>query len=262
LCLKYSPEIGRAVWWRMNEHDEAPPGRAERLLIRRAVKASLATIGAAAHLETEGWPAAALVTVAASADASPILLLSTLSHHTRNLMADDRAALLIDATEGFGNPQAGPRVTLVGRVRRDDDPALRRRFLARHPAAQVYAGFGDFAVYRMNVERLHSVGGFARAIWIEAKEAMLDPGACAEVATHEEDVLKHLNGDHPDTVALYATKLAGVRGKRFVAVGSDPDGLDIRGGRRLIRVDFSAPHYGLDSLRRAFVKMAQDARSV
>lgn len=243
------------------ETSEVPPGRAARLLIRRAVKASLATLGASAHLETEGWPAAALVTMATTANASPILLLSTLSHHTRNLMADDRAALLIDATDGFGNPQAGPRVTLVGRVRRDDDPVLRRRFLARHPAAQVYAGFGDFAVYRMAVERLHSVGGFARAVWIDAKDAMLDPGACREIATNEDDVLAHLNGEHADTVALYATKLAGARGKRFLAIGADPDGLDIRSGRRLLRIDFATPCYQLESLRRAFVKMAQDARA-
>ncbi len=244
------------------ETSEVPPGRAARLLIRRAVKASLATLGARAHPETEGWPAAALVTMAASADASPIFLLSTLSHHTQNLIADDRAALLIDATEGFANPQVGPRVTLVGRVRQDDDPALRRRFLARHPAAQVYSGFGDFAVYRMTVERLHSVGGFARAMWIEAKDAMLEPAACGEIAAHEEDVLAHLNDDHADTVALYATKLAGARGTKFTAVSADPDGLDIRGGRRLFRVDFSAPHYELESLRRAFVKMAQDARAI
>ena len=235
--------------------------RDARLLIRRTVKGSLATLGAAAHPDTQGWPAAALVTVAAAADASPILLLSTLAHHTRNLLADNRAALLIDATDGFANPQAGPRVTLVGRVARDDNPMLRRRFLARHPAAQLYSGFGDFAVYRMTVERLHSVGGFTRAVWIEATEAMLPAADCAEIAANEEDVLAHLNGEHAGTVALYATQLGGARGKIFKAIGVDPDGIDIRGGRRLYRVNFDEPSYGLDSLRRAFVKMADAARS-
>jgi putative heme iron utilization protein len=241
--------------------DPVSPSRVARLLLRHAVKASLSTLGSAADAPSEGWPAAALVTIATAADASPILLLSTLAHHTRNLLADPRAALLIDATDGFANPQAGPRVTLMGRITRDDDPVLRARFLARHPAARTYADFGDFAFYRMAVERLHYVGGFARALWIEGKEAMLAHEAGAEIAANEGDILAHMNRDHPASVALYATKLAGAKGKKFTAIGIDPDGVDIRGGRRLYRVDFDTPIYDLDSVRRAFVNMAQKARS-
>jgi putative heme iron utilization protein len=78
--------------------DQKALGAEARGLIRRAVKASLATTGSPQDAPTEGWPANALVTVASAPDGSPILLLSMLAHHTRNLLADPRASLLIEAT--------------------------------------------------------------------------------------------------------------------------------------------------------------------
>lgn len=237
-------------------------GAEVRALVRRALKASLATIGAAADPPTTGWPAAALVTVATACDGSPVLLLSTLAHHTRNILADPRAALLVDGTEGIANPQAGPRVTLMGRIAATSDPSLARRFLARHPAARTYAGFGDFAFYKMTVERLHYVGGFARARWLDATAAVLAPDLCADVEQHEQDILAHMNNDHAEALALYGTRLLRARGRRFELVAVDPEGFDLRCGRTLRRLDFAKPVSTLDDVRAAFIELAQQARAV
>ena len=105
------------------------------------------------------WPYASLVLVAVDHDLSPILLLSDLAEHTKAIAADDRVSLLFDGTHGLDQPLTGPRVTLVGRAARTDDARLARRFLARHPDAEMYAGFKDFHFYRVAVERAHLVGG-------------------------------------------------------------------------------------------------------
>lgn len=107
---------------------------AVRRLLRNARKASLATA-----MSNNGAPYASLVTIATDQDGSPILLLSGLADHTRNLATEPRASLLVEETEGLDNPQTGPRATIMGAIHRITDSQERerakRRFLARHPSA-------------------------------------------------------------------------------------------------------------------------------
>jgi putative heme iron utilization protein len=144
-------------------------GAKARALLRQASRASLATL-------LEGSPYASLVLVAEDEDEdfSPILLLSDLAEHAKNLKRDPRAALLIDGTAGFADsgadPLSGPRVTLIGKIGMSAEPRLKARFLAKHKQAALYAGFKDFAIHRMDVERAHLVEGFGRIDWIEARD--------------------------------------------------------------------------------------------
>src|SRR5262245_59866920 len=117
-------------------------GAAARQLVRDLDCAALAT-------SLEDWPYSSLVLSACAHDATPLLLLSRLAQHTQNLLADPRASLLFDGTAGLDDPLTGPRVTVMGRIERSDDPLLRARFVARHPSAALYAGFADFALYRL-----------------------------------------------------------------------------------------------------------------
>src|ERR1700733_1009397 len=144
---------------------EQSPAATARQLIRGLDRATLATsLGS-----SEGqWPYASLVLVAADFDASPLLLISTLAEHTKNLARDARASLLFDGTQGLDDPLTGARVTVLGELRRDPDPVSRlRRFIARHPSAALYAGFKDFALYRLAVIRAHLVAGFGRIHWVD-----------------------------------------------------------------------------------------------
>ena len=106
-----------------------------RALTRRATKGALATM----HSES-GYPYASLITLATDADGTPVFLISTLARHTANLVQDPRASILIDATGALADPLQGARVTLTGTAERTADESVRRRFLARHPEAAVYAG--------------------------------------------------------------------------------------------------------------------------
>jgi heme iron utilization protein len=151
---------------------QAAPAELVRKLLRAADRAALATsLPAAAY---QAWPYASLVLTTADKNGSPILFISDLSEHAKNIAADNRVSLLIDGTAGLKDPLTGPRVSILGRAVRADLPELKARFLARHPGAKIYAGFADFHVYRLEVTRVHFVAGFGRIHWIEAAEIIGD----------------------------------------------------------------------------------------
>ncbi len=141
-----------------------------RDLLVRAPRATLATL-------TAGAPYASLVLVADDGAGAPLLLLSDLAEHTRNLKRDPRASVLVWAAAG--DPLAAARATFLGEVVPVTDGAMRERFLRRHPTAATYASFKDFAVYRLEVARVHLVAGFGRIDWLPGDDyrAGLAPAA-------------------------------------------------------------------------------------
>ena len=181
------------------------PALEARRLVRAAGSATLAT-------QADGQPFASLVTPAAAPDLSPLLWLSTLSEHTRQLRAEPRCALLFTGDPDRPNPQTTPRVTLTGQAEPVDGPeaaALKARWLARHPYAALYADFGDFALWRVAPGGALLVGGFARAVRLRLAELLPDPAAVAAVAAAEAGIIDHVNADHADAVAAIAEGLLG-----------------------------------------------------
>ncbi len=236
--------------------DFDPIGLAKHLL--RATRAgTLATLD-----RNSGHPFASLVNVATGLDGSPIILVSRLSTHTANLERDGRASVLL-AAGGKGDPLAHPRLTVLGEfVRRDDDPRLRRRFLARHPKSELYAGFADFSFWRMTVVAAHLNGGFARAADLTAQDVLTDLDGADGLIAAEESAVAHMNADHADAAALYATKLVGGAEGDWRVTGVDPEGLDLALGDATLRLSF--PHRITDaaSLRSVLKDLAERARAV
>ncbi|MEI9890693.1 MAG: pyridoxamine 5'-phosphate oxidase family protein [Caulobacteraceae bacterium] len=129
--------------------------------MRVQTKAALGTV-------MDGRPYVSLVLVAFDAGGSPLLLLSRLAQHTKNLLADPRVSLLFDGAEGLEDPLTGSRLTVLGSIAACADPEALKRYVARHPSAETYAGFSDFRLYRVTTERAHFVAGFGQIRWIEA----------------------------------------------------------------------------------------------
>ena len=130
---------------------------------------------ALATLDENGAPFASYVTVAPAADGSPLLLLSRLAVHTKNLQRDARASLLFVREPGPGEEaMTALRLTLSGAVLGDDDTESTRRFLAGNPDAERYSGFADFSLYRFHVSAGHLVAGFGRIVSLSPAE-LLDP---------------------------------------------------------------------------------------
>jgi heme iron utilization protein len=223
-----------------------------RLLARSCTRAALAT-------SLNGAPYASLVLIALDLDASPLLLLSDLAQHSRNIAFDPRVSLLLDGTEGQPDPLTGSRLTLLGRALPTDDPRCLARFMSHHPASAAYAGFRDFHLYRVLVKRGHLVAGFGRIEWINGGDFLFQPDAGA-LAAAETEILRHMNADHSDTIAHYACGLLGRTGTGWRMTGIDPEGIDLRCDGGTARLDFAAPVLTVEAARAALVQLSGAAR--
>ncbi len=196
------------------------PVETSRRLIRQARTAALATIA-----RRTGHPFGSMVSVACEPDGTPILLMSTLAAHSRNLAEDPRASLLYE-DRTVPDPQQGGRVTVVGRIERIGEPAeAARRYLARLPEASLYAGFGDFAFFRLVVEEAHLVAGFGRAMRVRREDLLLDLAGCEALIAAEAAVVAAIEAEAGRASRL-AARLGAPAGDWHV-VGLDPEGLDL-----------------------------------
>jgi heme iron utilization protein len=235
--------------------NETTPEFTSRRLIRACDRAVLSTA-----LVGSGWPYGSLVMTACDHAARPLLLISDLAEHTKNLGADARASLLFDGTVGMDNPLTGARVTITGRLTPSQDPALIARYVGRHPDSQMFLGFADFRLFEMEVERAHIVSGFGEIHWIDSSDLLFALDGFEELAAAESDIVDHMNQDHADAVALYATKLLGLPAGDWKMTGVDPEGIDLRDGGATARLDFEKPVQNAESARSILVRMVKAAR--
>jgi len=222
------------------------PAWAARKLLRAAHVGTLAT-------SMQGQPYASLVTPATAPDLAVLLLLSDLSEHTRHLRTDPRCSVLVCGTATGENPQTAPRVTVTGLAETVTDAALKARYLAVHPYAALYAGFGDFALWHVRPVNGLYVGGFGRAARLRAAELTPDPAAVAAIAAAEAGIIAHCNADHPGAMAAIA-QAPGV----WRLVGVDVDGCDLACGERVVRVAWSAPVTDAGGVAREMIRLARD----
>jgi heme iron utilization protein len=212
-------------------------------------------IGSLGTLDPQtGHPVVTLTSVATDYDGTPVIFVSRLSQHTKNLLADPRASLLL-SRGGKGDPLAHPRLTLMGEAQQSTAPRLRERFLSRHPKAQIYIDFPDFLFFRLVPVSVHLNGGFARAF--DGDAALLlteitDVDAFAALAT---SALDEINAGSAEAPARWATMRCGMPAGPWRASGLDPDGLDLTLGDQTVRLLFSTPVQDAPSLREALAAL-------
>jgi len=231
--------------------------RLSRALIHEAESAALGTLSAS------GGPHVSHVACATLVDSTPIVLISELATHTRNLHIDERASLLFVAPFGESDDTATrARVTLDGRlVPVADRDAARMRFLRRQPDAALYADFADFSFRRLVPETAHIVAGFGRITDLQPSDFLAAAGDAAAVAEMDDGACRHMDEDHADAMALMANVLAGVPGGPWRAVGVDPLGIDLGSPDRVTRVEFDEPATSATDVRMALVALTKRARA-
>ena len=232
------------------------PATAAKKLLREARSGALATL-------MRGWgdPYCSLVNVATAANGAPLLFISALAVHTKNILADSRVSLMLDERRE-GDPLEGARVMLMGTAVRTENPAARRRYMTRHPDAELFASFTDFAVFEIEIKRTHLVAGFGRIVDLGPEQVLTRTDDAQALIEAEPDILVHMNNDHADAVRLYATKLLGAEDGAWQCVGCDPEGLELQLGRRALRLPFPAPVRSPDALRKLLIDLAEQARAV
>jgi putative heme iron utilization protein len=229
-----------------------------RSLLRRSRQGALATLMAGS-----GDPYCSLVNIASDADASPILLISRLALHTKNILVDNRVSLMLDE-RAAGDPLEGARIMLAGRAEETVGEAagtLRRRYLNAHPSAEAFVDFKDFSFFRIVPSAAHLVAGFGRIIDLAPAQFLTDIGDAGELLEAEQGAVEHMNEDHREAMNLYATRLLGAESADWTCTGCDPDGMDMRAGTTTLRLDFPERVTSGTALRKMLVRLAGEARA-
>jgi putative heme iron utilization protein len=228
---------------------------AAKTLLREARSGALATL-----MTGSGDPYCSLVNVATTAAGAPVLLISRLAVHTRNILADSRISLMLDERKP-GDPLEGARVMLMGTAAATADADTRRRYLTRHPDAEMYVGFQDFGFYKMNLKGAHLVAGFGRIVDLNADDVLTETSGAEALLAAEPEVVAHMNADHAEACRLYATRLLGAPDGPWRCVGCDPDGLELQLERSARRLWFPQRVTGPGPLRAVLKQLADEARA-
>ncbi|AMY02054.1 HugZ family protein [Mesorhizobium ciceri] len=226
-----------------------------------------ARFGALAVIEPQtGSPLASRVGVATDIDGAPLILVSMLSAHTGALLAEPRCSLLL-GEPGRGDPLAHPRLTLVcqaARIERGSAEHARteRRYLNHNARAKLYAGLGDFSIFRLDPQRASLNGGFGKAYQLDRSDLLASGPVVEELAAREQSAIDHMNADHLDAIAVYAQHFAKVSGNGWRIAGLDADGMDLVSGDDACRVFYPQPLGAAGELRHVLVDMARAGRAI
>ena len=229
-----------------------------RSLLRRSRQGALATL-----MPGSGDPYCSLVNVASHCDGSPILLISRLALHTRNILGDPRVSLMLDE-RAEGDPLEGARIMLAGRAEQAgnaEEEVLRRRYLNAHPSAEAFVNFKDFSFFKIRPARAHLVAGFGRIVDLEPGQFLTELSGADALLEAEQGAIEHMNADHREAMNLYATKLLGAEESDWRCTGCDPDGMDMQAGMKTLRLDFPERVTDGTALRKMLVKLAAEARA-
>src|SRR5258708_16512622 len=161
--------------------------RLARSLLRRSRQGALATLMAGS-----GDPFCSLVNVASHPDGSPILLISRLAVHTKNILGDSRVSLMLDERAG-GDPLEGSRIMLAGRAQQvtaSDRELCRRRYLNAHPSAEAFVDFKDFSFFRIHPEGTHLVPGFGRILDLKPEQFLTDLSDASALFEPEQNAIE------------------------------------------------------------------------
>jgi heme oxygenase (biliverdin-IX-beta and delta-forming) len=233
------------------------PSSLAKSLLRRSRQGALATLMAGS-----GDPYCSLVNLASDTAGSPILLISRLAVHTKNILADARVSLMLDE-RAQGDPLEGARIMLSGRAEQvaDDHDTVRRRYLNAHPSAESYASFADFSFFLIRPSGTHLVAGFGRIVDLAPAQFLTDLAGADALIAAEQRAVEHMNADHRDALGLYATRLLGAGPADWRCTGCDPEGIDMMADGRTLRLDFPERVTSPGELRMMLVRLAEQART-
>lgn len=196
-------------------------------------------------------------------DCQPVILISNIAEHTKNIIANPKVSLLVFA--GMEDLQANARLTLLGEAIRIDkeDADLRARYLRYIPQAAGYFDMHDFAFYRIRITQARYIAGFGKMSWMAGVD-MTPPAN--QLAGVETSVIEHMNADHMDSLIAYCRHFHGFDAQKAEMLGIDYDGFDVKaensaGSSQILRFQFESPISDAATARTALVAMSKIARS-
>jgi len=207
-------------------------------------------------IDVEGYPFGSIAPYTLNYDGEPIILISDIAQHTRNIKHNNKVSLTVfDARAD--DPQAGSRLTWIGDAESIDpsDSLSRDRYLRYFPESESYFQAHDFSFYRIGLRRARFIGGFGEIYWIEP-DSMLQKNPFRET---EKGIIDHMNVDHQNALNHYCRVLKGVEAAVVTMTGIDSEGFDLLAGKAKQRIDFDSPIFTPDDARKNLVKLARSS---
>ncbi len=218
----------------MNDPDRHRNARALLSVRKTAV---LSTLSVAA----DGFPFGSVVPYCLDREGRPVVLISEIAQHTKNIAVDSRVCLTILA--GDDDVQASARLSVLARALRVGDGLedTAERYYRHFPGSRGHHQAHDFVFARLEPVRFRWIGGFGDIRWIEPADLrMANPFTQAE----ESAIVRHMNDDHADAMRGYCRKLADLAVAEDEGVemaGIDAEGCDLLVEGRLVRLAFPEP---------------------
>jgi len=219
--------------------------RARRLFLRESFGV-LSTIS----LDMPGYPFGSLTPYCADDHGRPVIYISHIAQHTKNILADPRVSLtVIERNHDSDDVQARGRVTCVGNARAiGDDSHVRERYFRHFPSSRQYEETHDFGFFCLEPVRVRFIGGFGQIYWLEPDEFL---SANPFSFQQESRIVEHMNNDHANSLAHYAM------GQEAVMTGIDAEGFDLLVLDRKLRLEFDAPVQDMEQARQALIAMTK-----
>lgn len=203
-----------------------------------------------------GYPFGSITPYVVDHTGCPVILISTIAEHTKNIEADPRVSLLVH--EQHDDAQANARLTVVGQARRmAEQDSIKERYLHFYPNARGYFDTHDFFFYRITPEHVRFIGGFGKIHWLDSGSLLT---GAAPIAEQEEGILAHMNADHQENLQHYCQLVHGLSPAQVEMIGIDQDGFDVRADGKLLRFTFASPVLDAQAARIALVDLARQAR--
>jgi putative heme iron utilization protein len=227
-------------------------GREARLYLRRRHYGVLSTLSR----KFAGYPFGSVVPYVLDHAARPVILISRLAEHTKNIDADPRVSLLV--SDPSDDVQAGARLTLIGDAVRDGGEIGLARHLNYSPGSERLIALGDFTFYVISPRALRFIGGFGDIHWISAESYSPPPNA---LAAAEDAIVTHMNAEHAHTLRDCCRFYYQRNADTAVMIGIDCDGFDVRADGAILRFEFDDAVTDAPRARKALIGMAEKARA-
>ena len=198
--------------------------------------------------DVAGYPFGSVTPYCVDRMCRPVIYISPIAEHTKNIMADPRVSLTIVERSESDDVQAHGRVTcMANAVQIEGDRDAAERYFRHFPSSRQYDRTHAFAFFRLELVRVRFIGGFGQIFWVDPDGfSMRNPFSSAE----ETRILQHMNQDHSDVLHRLV-------GGECEIVGVDAEGFDLLRDDRKIRFPFETPVANVDDARRAFVELAR-----
>ncbi len=212
----------------------------------------------------EGYPFGSVAPFMLDHSGQPVILISTIAEHTKNMLANPKVALLVLA--GTEDLQANARLTLIGEAKQIDKntAALKARYLRYFPQAAQYFEMHDFNFYQINIHQIRYIAGFGKMGWVSADD-FLDTDPPSALIEQEQTIVDHMNHDHSSSLIAYCKHFHGIDATKVSMLGIDRDGFDVHvhqnNQTQIVRFNFEQAVYDAASARQALVAMSKAANT-